>query len=482
MFDFNEKKRKTLIISTVIYAVLMLLFILVVNFDKFSAFASVIGDKLSIFAPIIIGAIIAYLCIPLVRLYQNKIFHKIKSKRTIRTLSILFTYITLLVVVIAFMFLILPQLFSSIEELIRNLTNGTYLNAAIAWVNNILKRILSLQENYDPNVVFIDAEAVTEWLQEFFNDSTGYIQIITNGLVAYVSKFFISVKNLFLGLLFSIYFVISKERLYAMFKKIMMAFISPKKYNNLHSWAVYADKTFGGFVVGKLIDALFMMVMCSIAFGIAGVPFAVLIATVIGIANIIPYFGPFIGAIPSGFIVLIADPSKFIIFCILLLVIQQFDANVLEPKIVGDKIGLSSLGVMSAVIIMGGYFGIIGTFFGVPVFAVICTLVNAWIDSLLKKKEFSTALADYYSEKSFVDPNEEHISLWQKTFGFLNDKVFRKVGARFKKKKAQDSEAPVPPSAETEKTSEEAQENNVEAPASNEPKTSEEQEKTENKD
>ncbi len=427
MFDFNEKKRKTLIWSTIIYAVLILLFILIVNYEKFSAFFTVIGNKLAIFAPIVIGAVIAYLCTPLVRLYQNRIFFKMKSKRWSRTLSIISTYFTIIIVMVAFIALVLPQLIASLEELIKNMTNGTYLNAALEWVNNTLNRFLAFQDDHNQNLIFIDAEAITSWIQDFFNGSTGYIQTITNGIVAYISKFVISVKNLFLGILFSVYFVISKERLYAMYKKTSLAVISTKKFNRIHSWFQYTDKTFGGFVIGKLIDALFMMIMCSIAFGIANIPFAILIATVIGIANIIPYFGPFIGAIPSGFIVLIASPSKFLLFCILLLVIQQFDANVLEPKIVGNKIGLSSLGVMSAVIIMGGYFGIIGTFFGVPVFAVICTLVNAWVDSRLRKKNFSTALADYYSEKSTVDPNEEHISLWQRFFTWLNTKVILQI-------------------------------------------------------
>ncbi len=434
MFDFNEKKRKTLVISAVVYAVLMLLFILIVNFDRFNAFFAVIGDILSIFTPIIIGAIIAYLCVPLIRLYQTRVLKKIKSKSLRRGLAIVLTYVTLLVVIIAFVALVIPQLLASLEQLIRNLANGTYLNSAVGWINATLKKA-----GLD-NTIRIDAEAITKWFQSFFNGSTGYLQVITNGVVSYISGFFVSLTNLFLGLLFSVYFVISKERLYAMFKKICMAFISPKKFENLHGWAVYADKTFGGYVVGKLIDAVFMMVMCSIAFGIADIPFAVLIATVIGIANIIPYFGPFIGAVPSGIIVLIAEPSKFILFCILLLIIQQFDANVLEPKIVGNKIGLSSLGVMTAVIVMGGYFGIIGTFFGVPVFAVICTLVNTWIDSRLKKKDFSTNLNDYYADKAFVEPEEGHVSLWNKTFSFLNDKLFSKIKGIFNRKKSENQE------------------------------------------
>lgn len=442
MFDFNEKKRKTLIISAIIYAVLILAFILIVNFEKFSGFFAAMGNKLSVFAPIFIGAILAYLCLPLVRLYQNRVFGKIASNRTKRSLSILCAYVTLIIVVVFFVALVIPQLLSSVEELIVKMTDGTYLNAAIDWVNAMLNRLLAFQDNHtNENFIFIDADQIIRWIQDFFNDSTGYIQSLTNSLVAYVSKFVVSVKNLFLGVLLSIYFVISKERLHAIFKKICLAFISPKKYNALSEWSRFTDKTFGGFVVGKLIDATFMMVICSIAFGIANIPYAILIATVIGIANIIPFFGPFIGAIPSGFIVLIASPSKFLLFCILLLVIQQFDANVIEPKIVGDKIGLSSLGVITAVIVMGGYFGVIGTFFGVPIFAVICTLINAWVDSRLKKKDFSVALADYYSESSLIDPNEEHVSLWNRTFAFLNDKVVVKIKNTWKNLKNKKTKA-----------------------------------------
>ena len=436
MFDFNEKKKKTIIISTIVYAILILLFILIVNFEKFKAFFSALGNGLAIFAPIFIGAIIAYLCLPLVRLFQNKVFHKITANRTKHSLSVLCTYISLLVFVVFFVALIVPQLLSSVEELIVKMTDGTYLNAAIDWVNSTLNRLLAFQNNYtDDNLVFVDAELVTRWVQDFFKDSTGYIQSLTNSLVAYVSKFVISIKNLFLGLLISIYFVVAKDRLQAMFKKACLAFISPKKYEYLSKWAHYSDKTFGGFVVGKLIDATFMMVMCAIAFSIAKMPYAILIATIIGIGNIIPYFGPFLGAIPSGFIVLIASPSKFLLFCILLLLIQQFDANVFEPKIVGEKTGLSSLGVIIAVIIMGGYFGIIGTFFGVPIFAVICSLTNAWIDSRLHKKDLPVALAEYYSKNALIDDSSDRVSLWNKTGHWLNDKIFSKVKSALSKRK-----------------------------------------------
>ena len=126
---------------------------------------------------------------------------------------------------------------------------------------------------------------------------------------------------------------------------------------------------------------------------------------------------------------------------VVLYLISWVVRQIIEPKIVGDKIGLSSLGVITAVIVMGGYFGVIGTFFGVPIFAVICTLINAWVESRLKKKDFSVALADYYSESSLIDPNEEHVSLWNRTFAFLNDKIVVKVKDSWKARKNKKTKA-----------------------------------------
>ena len=184
----------------------------------------------------------------------------------------------------------------------------------------------------------------------------------------------------------------------------MVALFSEKKCVSILDWCRYADKTFGGFVIGKILDALFMICACSIAFSIAKIPYAILVSVVIGICNIIPFFGPFIGAIPCGLIILIAEPSKLLLYIILLLVIQQFDANVVEPKIVGDRTGLSSLGVIVAIMVMSGYFGIIGMFFGVPIFAICYTLVMSFVDKKLEKKAVTTDIADYYSENSIVDP------------------------------------------------------------------------------
>ena len=401
MFGFDEKKKKILAISFFVYAIVMLLAIITMNFEKFTAFTTWLNDKLDVFTPIFLGAIIAYLCNPLVKLFQRVILKRIKNNVLKRGLSILGAYLFLLAVIIIIAFMIVPQLVSSVEDLVRKMTDGTYMNYALDSINNFLSGMFA---QGDETFEFIDVDKINNIITNFFVSSEDILQQGLNIVVSYASRIFTGVKNIFFGLLLSIYFVISKERLYAQSKKIISAIFSKKKCESILGWCSFADKTFGGFIIGKIIDAAFMIFACSIAFSIAKVPYAILISVVIGVCNIVPFFGPFIGAIPSGLIILIADPTKFIIFVILTLLIQQFDANVVEPKIVGDRTGLSSLGVIVAIMIMSGYFGIIGMFFGVPIFAILYSLVMSFVDKRLVKKELATDLAEYYSENSIVDP------------------------------------------------------------------------------
>ena len=203
----------------------------------------------------------------------------------------------------------------------------------------------------------------------------------------------------------------------------MHALFSKERCDAVYDWFRFADRTFGGFIIGKILDALFMIFVCSIVFSIAKIPYAILIAVVIGVFNIIPFFGPFIGVIPSALIILIASPDKFLLFIILLLVIQQIDANIVEPRIVGSRTGLSSLGVIVAIIIMNGYFGLVGMFFGVPIFAIIYSLAQKYIESKLTDKELNTDLADYYHETSLVDPKKESEPISSRFFHFLGQKI-----------------------------------------------------------
>jgi predicted PurR-regulated permease PerM len=437
----EDKKKKVLTLSVIIYAVAFMFIIVMMNFEKFDTFITWLNDKLSVFTPILLGAIFAYLCTPLVKLFQRSLLKNVKNNVAKRGFSILLSYVLLLAMIIIFAFMIFPQLISSIEDLMRKMTDGTYMNFALDKVNGFLNRFLN---NGGGDVQIVDKNKINNMINNFFMGSEDILQQGLNLLISYGTKIFTSVKNIFIGLLLSIYFVINKEKLYAQTKKILTAIFSKKKCESIYSWSRFADKTFGGFIIGKILDALFMITVCSIAFGIAGIPYAILIAVVIGVCNIIPFFGPFIGAIPSGLIILIANPSKFVLFVILTLIIQQIDANLVEPKIVGSRTGLSSLGVIVAIMIMSGYFGLIGMFFGVPIFAIIYSIIMSFIDGKLKRKKLSVELSDYYSENSIVDPNREVVSLSARIFGFFGKKIVtgeKKIADLITKKKEETMEA-----------------------------------------
>ena len=461
MFGFDDKKKRILTISFFAYAIVFLLIVFMMNFEKFNAFTEWMNEKLSVFTPIIIGAVFAYLCNPLVKFFQNVILKKMKKKGWRRALSILFAYLLILAVVAVFAITIIPQMVSGINDLVTKLTDGTYLNMVLTAIENLANKIPAVGQGHIPalNLDKIYGTINDLWLK-FQN-----IDILTNLyegaeiIGSYASKLFNGLKNLFFGVLLSVYFTIDKERIYAQTKKIMYAIFAPKKREAIYEWFRYADRTFGGFIIGKILDALFMIFVCSIVFSIAQIPYAILIAVVMGVCNIIPFFGPFIGAIPSALIILIARPDKFFLFVILLLVIQQIDANIVEPRIVGSRTGLSSLGVIVAILIMNGYFGLVGMFFGVPIFAILYSLVQRYIDFQLEKKELGTDIADYYHETSLVDPRSENESesASSRFFKFLGKSIVgseRRLAKLVKGKKDKDDETKVDETTSTEDTNE----------------------------
>ena len=186
---------------------------------------------------------------------------------------------------------------------------------------------------------------------------------------------------------------------------------------------------FGGYFTGVLIDAIFVGVITFIALIIFGVPYASLVAVIVAITNVIPIFGPFLGAIPSAFIIFISEPSKAIVFIILILVIQQIDGNIIAPRILGNSTGMSSLAVIVAITIMGSIFGFMGMLIGVPVFAVIIALIKELVEERLAMKELPVETSHYYPKNSFIDINDERVSLFEKSkkaFSSLIKKVFKK--------------------------------------------------------
>lgn len=389
--SFNWNKKNTIIaVSAGVYAALALFFYVIVN-NK--AISSWINSVLAVLAPLIIGALIAYFCSPIMNMFERRIFKYIPSKYLRRVLSISCTYLLVFLGITVILLIIIPQLVDSYNGFIDNI--DLFTNRAADYLNGIIKKIDFLlpddQTELTPEGML---STIKDWFLTFSDKITDYI--------GYVLPIVSGVMNTLLGLFFSIYILSSKERLAAQCKKISAALFTPKQYDTLTGWTSFTNKTFGRYIKAQLLDALLVTVECGIIFSIFRIPFPMLLAFIVGVTNIIPVFGPFIGGIPAGFIVLITDPSKLIWFLLLLLIIQQIDGNIVLPMLVGSTTGMTSFGVLCAIIIMGGYFGITGMVLGVPVFAVTGELIRTISNSMLKKKGLSVSLADYYTPEAVI--------------------------------------------------------------------------------
>jgi predicted PurR-regulated permease PerM len=225
----------------------------------------------------------------------------------------------------------------------------------------------------------------------------------------------------------------SKEHLHAQARRITAALFKEKNRNHILRYTRIANRTFGNFFVGIIIDAILITIVTFVALTIFRVPYAILVSVIVGCTNIIPVFGPFIGAIPSAFIIFVKEPSKALVFIILILIIQQIEGNIIAPKILGNSTGVSPLGVIVAIILMGAYLGVIGMIIGVPIFAMILTVCNEIIETRLKANGLPTDTAEYYPAYSLVDPNERHEKLINRIFDTIKN-ICLKIIKIFKKK------------------------------------------------
>lgn len=389
----------------VVWLICAILFISLYAMVNISSITGIFSGVLSVLTPIILGAAIAYLLNPILKIFEKCVFKKLKNKRTIRVLSLLMTYVVAILALVAFAFLLIPQLINSIKTLVANFdyymaTTADRINRFLSWV-------------MDKNAVdtVIDKETILGFFNNLLSDSGTLFETVAGYVVSYGMGLVVGIKNVFLGIFISIYILSSKERLKAQAKKFTAAVFSNRANSRFKKYVSISHKTFSGFFIGMIIDAFVVGFITLIVLLIFRVPSALLVATIVACTNVIPIFGPFIGAIPSFFIIFIEDPFKAVLFLILILIIQQIDGNVIAPKILGNSTGISSLGVIISIIIMGEYFGIIGMILGVPIASVIIGMVKEFLETKLKSKQLPTDTAEYYASDSLVDPNEQHESL-----------------------------------------------------------------------
>ena len=390
-------------------AVIFISILLVVIFTDLPGFFKLVTNILSILSPLISGAVIAFLLNPLVRLVDRRLAPKLtkrekkagSGKKLSRAISIVFALIFAALVIYAFFSILLPQLGESIQGIIDSAPK--YFLSIEQWATNLLAD--------NPEVQYYADMAIGK-IQEYLNEwvSTSLPNDIQNVLTTVFTSAFSVVKslaNIVIGIFASIYILASKDKFQAQSKKIVVALFKPARADHILHVGREINRVFNGFVIGKIIDSAIIGVLCYLGMLILKLPYPALVATVVGVTNIIPFFGPIIGAVPSALLILLVNPLQAFYFVIFVIVLQQVDGNVIGPRILGNSVGISGFWVLISITVATSLFGFAGMILGVPVFAVIYMLISDAVNSALRRKGRSTVTNDYYAIRAVEDLPEE---------------------------------------------------------------------------
>ena len=363
---------------------------------------------LAALAPITYGLVFAYLLNKLMMFFENRLCrHLMKRRRLIdrdkaqkhaRTISVVLTVFCVLVVVGGTLALVIPQTVVSVENLINRLP--FYYNEGVALARRVLNSNTALEETI-VQVFGNMRDNLTNWLRETFIEQMN--QMITNfttGVVNVLKE----IASIIIGIILSIYILYNKDTLSAQLKRLLFGFFKPSRANRILRNTRFLDKTVGGFFLGKVIESIIVGIISYFFLVALSMPYAVLIALLLGLTNIVPFFGSYIGAIPSAFMILLENPLKCLIFIIYIVVLHLFANNILSPRVQGETIGLGGFWILFAILLFGGLFGFWGMLLGVPVFAVIYTAVSKFNTTQLKQKNYPTQTKDY-TAMQYIDPD-----------------------------------------------------------------------------
>ena len=370
---------------------------------RFDGFGSAISTLTGILMPFIYGAVIAYLLKPVCNTIEGFLrrFIPEKMKGLISALSIALTILLGLLLIYALCMMIIPQLITSVTTLYY--TAQRNIARFVQWANHVEfiennQQIMDLLNNaYDTLNTSVDNLVKTKLLPSMQN--------ILSGAAIGVLNVVTWAKNLVIGIIVAVYMLASRKRFVQQAKLVLYSVFKPVWAKRIIEEVQYADKMFGGFINGKIMDSAIIGVLCYIGCMIFKFPSALLVSVIVGVTNIIPFFGPFIGAIPATLLILIQDPIKALWFILFVLVLQQLDGNIIGPKILGNTTGLSSFWVLFAILLFGGLWGFVGMIIGVPLFAVIYDVIKKLVFHGLKRNDEASMVNTYHD--NFGDPEDE---------------------------------------------------------------------------
>lgn len=431
----------------------MLVFTMLSNL---SSIGSLIGNFISVISPIFYGFVIAYLLAPIVEKLEKSVFGKLFKKsgehyedkdiesdekkhrhlkiyvknKPARICSIAVTFIVFIGIIAGILIAIIPQLGSTLSLLVDNIPS--YMKNVSTWITDAFANFPEIGEEISNMVNDLGTT-----LKNFLNSTilpqiTDYLGFLTNGIMSVVG----TVLNIIFGIVVAIYCLYSKELFSAQAKKTLYCILPMNKANRFIASVRKIHRSFGNFITGTIIDSF---VVCCITFVVttfSGVPFALLVSVIMGVMNIIPYFGPFIGLIPSLFLIFMENPFMCIIFTIIVVIIQNVNGNIISPRILGESTGLTSFWVIFAILAGQGIFGFWGLIIGIPLFAVIYSAAKTFIADRLKRKGLPSGSDDYTDIDSFKDQDGEFmpVSLSEKLDAERAVKAQKEAAVKARKK------------------------------------------------
>ena len=372
-----------------IYAIIVILvgLLAAVLLFRFTAITAKLKEITAVLLPFTIAILVAVLLNPLLDLIEKKLLKNIEKRKTKRKLGILITYAVVAAAVAWGICYIIPRTLESIMSI---------YNAIPSYMDEVGSLFAVVIERFPGGVLPAElaemleeaAQAIYQWLRGILPTVMVGITRVTSGLLSFV-----------VGIILSVYLLYEKELFFAQGKKVVYAFLPERSADVVVSTLRDGGNKIGGFISGKVLDSLIIGILCFLGMVIMDIPYVVLVSVVVGVTNIIPYFGPFIGAIPSVMFILTEDPVKALWFAVFILVLQQFDGNILGPRILGESTGLSSIWVIFAILFFGKHLGFVGMVFGVPLFAIIYALLKGLVQYCLWKRGKPLDTREYVSER-----------------------------------------------------------------------------------
>ena len=423
--------RKYTTIAAYALIVILLSIMFVVFILKYDTVKEKASWLMGVLAPVICGIVIAYILNPMVMMFENKLFKKLRDgqitlkdpkaenaqkilakkrkfrKNAAKTLSIILTYIVVFALLTALCVAVIPNVAQSVMDLSQKMPQ---------YIENLEDFLQDLFKNNPSISMFVSEEfselsnilmKVTEMIQPMASDIIG---TVSTGLFGVVSSVFTALKNVLIGFIISVYLLIGKDRLLAQAKKMLFALLKNDLCQRIIHVGRKTHQIFTTYIISNLVDALIIFAAMYIGTVILKTPYAMLVSLVCGVTNLIPFFGPFIGAIVCGILIVLVDPVAVIWFEILVLVAQQCDGNIIKPLLFGESTGLPAIWVLVSIIVFGGMFGVAGMLLAVPVFAMIYFLFAEYVVNKLKKKKLPTDTNRYFEvsqyENGYAEPEE----------------------------------------------------------------------------